>query len=487
MENTASDWPFEHTYIRLPEGFFKPVKPTKVAKPQLLAFNQPLAESLGLHTEGLDEQLLANIFSGNAVPENARPIAQAYAGHQFGHFTMLGDGRAILLGEVLDQRHQRFDIQLKGAGATPYSRRGDGRATLMAMLREYVISEAMFHLHIPTTRSLAVVVTGEPVYRDRPHAGAVLTRVAASHIRCGTFEYAWQFLGKESLQELMQYTIDRHYPELKEADNQALELLKQVMLRQIDLIVHWMRVGFIHGVMNTDNMSIAGETIDYGPCAFMNTYRPETVYSSIDTAGRYAFGRQPGIAQWNLSVLASALVPLIDPDADTAVELAKSVLNTFNDLFQQRWLEMMGAKLGITAITENDRELVQSLLRWMELHEADYTNTFLVLSGEIVPEQGGIYTAPAFLLWKAQWQQRTSQNPKGQPDLDTMRYSNPVYIPRNHLVEAALESAAYRAEFGLLNDLMRVLANPYTSQPDRQSYQQAPLEFDATYRTFCGT
>jgi uncharacterized protein YdiU (UPF0061 family) len=327
------NWQIENTYAKLPAAFFTLQQPVPVAKPAIVFFNERLANDLGLGFLNEEEENIAGYFSGNKIPEGAQPLAQAYAGHQFGHFTMLGDGRAILLGEQIDPRGKRFDIQLKGSGQTPYSRRGDGRATLYSMLREYLISESMYHLGIPTTRSLSVVSTGEKVYREEVHNGAVLTRTANSHIRVGTFEYARRFCSAEDLRALTNYTIQRHYPEITDTDNPALELLKAVMHKQIDLMVNWMRVGFIHGVMNTDNMSIAGETIDYGPCAFMNAYNPRTVFSSIDTRGRYAFGNQPYIAQWNLTVFASALLPIISENQQKAVDLVKEVIEGFKEKF----------------------------------------------------------------------------------------------------------------------------------------------------------
>ncbi|MCU0339526.1 MAG: YdiU family protein [Spirosomaceae bacterium] len=480
-------WHFDNSYATLPEGFFSPQPPVAVAAPQLVVLNHALAEQLGLDFSGSDTATLSAIFGGNTLPTGAKPIAQAYAGHQFGNFTMLGDGRAVLLGEHLTPRGQRFDIQLKGSGQTPYSRRGDGRATLSAMLREYIISEAMHHLGIRTSRSLAVAVTGERVYRERVQAGAVLTRVASSHIRVGTFEYARQFLSDEDLQTFTDYVIKRHYEGLQNTQNAALELLRQVIHRQTDLVADWLRVGFIHGVMNTDNMSIAGETIDYGPCAFMNQYDPQTVFSSIDTYGRYAFGNQPKIAHWNLAVFAGTLLPLIDPDPEKATQLAQEVVNTFPAIFKQKWLKMMAAKLGIADVREEDRALIDSLLEWMQAYKADYTNTFWHLSTDHWTPTDHYATA-SFAEWHGQWQQRVAQAEGGMAAAKKlMQTQNPAFIPRNHLVEEALEQAT-RYDFAKFETLMQVLSNPYHYRPEYASYQlPPPPQTDEMYQTFCGT
>ena len=377
---TMAGWRLEHTYADLPQLFHSPATPTPVREPRLVAFNRPLAIGLGLDPEALESPEGAAIFAGNALPDGARPIAQAYAGHQFGHFTALGDGRAILLGEQITPSGDRFDIQLKGAGKTRFSRRGDGRAALGPMLREYVISEAMHALGIPTTRSLAVVTTGEPVYREGRLEGAVLTRVAASHIRVGTMQWASAHEDAEATRALADYTRARHYPELAESSDPYLDLFRAIVARQASLIARWQLVGFIHGVMNTDNMALSGETIDYGPCAFMDTYDPATVFSSIDESGRYAYGNQPPIAQWNLARLAEAMLPLFDPDADRAVERATEALARFPDLFNQHRLDGMRAKLGLFTQEDDDEALVNDLLAWMQRRSADYTNTFRSLT-----------------------------------------------------------------------------------------------------------
>lgn len=487
MQKHQQAWTFDNTYRSLPAALFQQQAPVAVQAPAMVVFNQALAAELGLHIEQEVAAELAAIFAGNQVPEGAEPLAQAYAGHQFGHFNILGDGRAILLGEHLAPQNNRFDIQLKGSGRTPYSRGGDGRATLSAMLREYLISEAMYHLGIPTSRSLAVVKTGEPVYRERVHAGAVLTRVASSHIRVGTFEYVRQFLSDAELQTFTNYVIQRHYPALSQADNPALALLSAVMERQIDLIVHWMRVGFIHGVMNTDNMSIAGESIDYGPCAFMNIYHPQTVFSSIDTGGRYAYGNQPGIAQWNLAVLAGALLPLIAEETESAVTLARAVIDEFPQRYTAKWLQMMAAKLGIQKITAGDQALIHELLEWMQAEQADYTNTFRVLMTETLPTEG-IYTNPSFLAWHTKWQNRLLQSGKPWAECQAwMRQHNPAFIPRNHLVEEALAAASWQNDFSLFHTLLKVWAKPYEEQEEYARFQDLPADVDVAYKTFCGT
>lgn len=479
-------WRFDNSYKSLSPALFAPVAPTPVADPRLVVLNRPLAKALGLEIEAGQEAQWAAIFAGNAVPEGASPIAQAYAGHQFGHFTMLGDGRAILMGEQQTPQGERFDIQWKGPGQTPYSRRGDGRATLSAMLREYLISEAMHHLGIPTTRSLAVATTGEKVYRENIHNGAVLTRVARSHIRVGTFEYVRHFLPETEWRPFLDYVIQRHYPELIGTEQPAAALLKQVMLRQIDLIVHWMRVGFIHGVMNTDNMSIAGETIDYGPCAFMDAYGPQTVFSSIDTYGRYAYGNQPVIAHWNLAVFGSALLPLIAPQQEEAVAIAQDILNEFPDRYTGQWLAMMASKLGISNPMPEDEPLVKELLQLMERYQADYTNTFLTLGGDWAPDHE-LFATPAFAAWRQRWSDRIAATPEGKPGAEQlMRRQNPAFIPRNHLVEAALAAAAQQNDLSKFNDLLRVLSDPYERRTTDKGYQVLP-EINPNYRTFCGT
>ena len=485
---------FNTSYASLGDSFFTLVNPTPVKTPRLLLFNQALAKELGLQMDQSDEnngtfaQKLAPLLSGNQLFEGSEPMAQAYAGHQFGYFNMLGDGRAILLGEHITLNQQRFDIQLKGSGPTPYSRRGDGRATLRAMLREYLISEAMHGLGIATSRSLAVVTTGEKVYREEIQDGAVLTRVMQSHIRVGSFEYVNQYLTKDELLAYTNYTLARHYPDSIESANPALALLKQVLIQQVHLIVHWMRVGFIHGVMNTDNMSIAGETFDYGPCAFMNGYDPAKVFSSIDTNGRYAFANQPGIAHWNLSCLANALLPIMDEDQTKAVELAKEVLNLFPNLYTEAYTTMMGAKIGFAKdqLSEEVVELIKTLLNWMKENQADYTNTFLQIQSVLVPE--GIYASSFFT--ERLLKRETLLNIEGSNISQAqkiMQLQNPLVIPRNHWVEQILDAVAYTNDLKQFNRFLTAIQSPYQLTNNIEIYQAPPENGDGFYATFCGT
>ncbi len=479
-------WRFDNTYSRLPEAFFAPAKPAAVAAPRVVILNHRLAEELGLDLDGISAEAAAALFAGQDLPSGSRPIAQAYAGHQYGGFTMLGDGRAILLGEHRTPSGQLVDIQLKGSGRTQFSRRGDGRAALGPMLREYIISEAMYALGIPTTRSLAVVTTGEAVFRESRLQGAVLTRVAASHIRVGTFEYLAAKQDDANLRVLADYTINRHYPELAESSNRYLEFLRAVMDRQAALIARWQCVGFIHGVMNTDNMAISGETIDYGPCAFMNVYRPETVFSSIDHGGRYAYGNQPAIGQWNLARFAETLLPLLAPEQDAAIALAMEVLGQYPTVFEQYWLSGMGAKLGLQSAEAGDLELIQSLLSWMQKSAADFTNTFRDLSTEKLPT-GDRYQAPEFQAWYAQWQQRLGRESLPQAlAYAAMRSVNPAVIPRNHRVEEALSAAEDHNDLSVLHRLLAALAKPYEVGADFAAYRE-PSPDDGNYQTFCGT
>jgi uncharacterized protein YdiU (UPF0061 family) len=489
MPTAPSDlgWRFDNSYARLPEGLFSRVGPTPVKELGVVLFNTELAEQLGLRTEDMDAASIAQVLAGNALPAGSEPIAQAYAGHQFGHFTMLGDGRAVLLGEQLTPDGRRYDIQLKGSGTTPYSRRGDGRATLRAMLREYLMSEAMHHLNIPTSRSLAVVRTGQPVVRERPEQGAVLTRVAASHIRVGTFEYARHFLGVNELRALMDHTIQRHHPEAADAENPALELLRSMMRGQIALVVHWMRVGFIHGVMNTDNMGLACETFDYGPCAFMNAYDPATVFSSIDTGGRYAFGNQPAIAHWNLSVLAGALLPLIHENEDQAVALAQALLDEFPPLFRAAHLRMACAKIGIAEPQAGDAALVQELYNGMQATGADHTNNFVALLQEGA-SLDATFNDLGLVDWHGRWQERIKQAPGGMDTaFELMRRTNPTVIPRNHVVEQVLDAATLQNDLAPIQAFLDVLKQPYSASEVPELYRLPPSEGDGSYRTFCGT
>jgi serine/tyrosine/threonine adenylyltransferase len=480
-------WNFDNSYARLPESMFARLNPVPVRSPHLVVFNRPLAESLGLVPQALEGNEGAAIFAGNLIPAGAEPIAQAYAGHQFGHFTKLGDGRAILLGEHLTPDGDRFDIQLKGSGQTPFSRRGDGRAALGPMLREYIISEAMHALGIPTTRSLAVVTTGEQIYRETPLQGAILTRVAASHIRVGTFEYLASHGDQEGIRALAEYTIQRHFPDLINRENPYLSLLQAVMQRQASLVVQWLHVGFIHGVMNTDNVALSGETIDYGPCAFMDAYDPATVFSSIDLDGRYAYGNQPNIVQWNLARFAETLLPLLDEDQENAIKLANDALATFPETFRLYRLSGMRAKLGLFTEEDADTELIQELLTCMQQKHADYINTFRDLAAEKLAETP-LFADRVFLEWLRHWQDRLARQPQSaEESRSLMRCHNPAVIPRNHRVEEALAAAVEQGDFSVMAKLLEVLSRPYDDQPECGDYRLPPEPSDRCYQTFCGT
>jgi len=480
----------EVTYTSLPDSFFTYVAPEPAPAPSLVVLNQKLATTLGLDLSDVPDHDLANILAGNSLPSGISTFAQAYAGHQFGHFTLLGDGRALLWGEQRTPSGDRVDIQFKGSGQTPYSRRGDGRASLGPMLREYIISEAMHALGIPTTRSLSVTRTGEKIERDGWEDGAVLVRIAASHIRVGTFEYA-AAQGKDSvLNDLFLYTAKRHMPEVLDAENPALAFLKTVSLRQIALITHWMRVGFIHGVMNTDNMSISGETIDYGPCAFMDTYDPNTVFSSIDRFGRYAYGNQPVIAQWNIARFAETLLPLLASSTSKAIALAEQCVEDFEQAFHESWLTMMREKLGLSDEDPDDIPLISDLLNLMQKYSADYTNTFanLTYGDKRLPQ--ALEGTPAFSRWLSQWKTRRQsceQTPNAKAhSQDLMQASNPVIIPRNHLVEDALHHAE-SGDPSRFTALCSALAHPYAWTKGTENFRQPPLPSERIYQTFCGT
>ena len=468
-------WRLEHTYADLPQLFYTPVAPTPVRAPALVVVNRGLATALGLDADALDSAEGAAIFTGNVLPPGSTPIAQAYAGHQFGHFTILGDGRAILLGEQVTPSGERFDIQLKGSGRTRYSRGGDGRAALGPMLREYIVSEAMHALGVPTTRSLAVAATGEPVFREDELPGAILTRVAASHIRVGTVQWAAAHQDGDALKALADYVRARHYSDL--AGDSYLTLFDAILERQAALIARWQLVGFIHGVMNTDNMALSGETIDYGPCAFMDTYNPATVFSSIDHGGRYAYGNQPPIAQWNLARLAEAMLPLFDDDTERAIEIATGSLNRFPDRFEQHWLDGMRAKLGLFDAEPDDKALADDLLAWMHRATADFTNTFRGLSTGRID--------PGLADWQRRWEARRERQPQSRDaSADLMRRHNPAVIPRNHKVEEAL-AAANAGDPSVVHRLLEVLAAPFDYSRDLPDYT-APGP-GGSYRTFCGT
>ncbi|MGO4109388.1 protein adenylyltransferase SelO [Paenibacillus sp. YAF4_2] len=479
-------WNFENSYAGLPDLLFTKQNPIPVRAPQLIKLNESLAAALGLHADALRGSDGVDVFAGNHIPEGAEPLAQAYAGHQFSYFNKLGDGRAVLLGEQITPQGERFDVQLKGSGRTPYSRGGDGRAALGPMLREYIISEAMHALGIPTTRSLAVVTTGEEIVRESLLPGAILTRIAASHIRVGTFQYAAQWGTIEELRALADYTIERHYPNMEDGDNRYVSFLREVIKRQASLIAKWQLVGFIHGVMNTDNMAISGESIDYGPCAFMDTYDPATVFSSIDREGRYAYGNQPYIGSWNLARLAEALLPLFDEDEEGAIELAQDALSDFSELFHEHWLQGMRAKLGIFNDEPEDEALIEAFLLLMQSNKVDYTNTFRALSLN-KPEDTALHGITEFAEWQEKWKARLERQEESKEDsLRLMRSSNPAVIPRNHRVEAALE-AAEQGDLCVMNSLLEALSNPYAYSEEQAEYALLPDESPRPYRTFCGT
>ena len=476
---------FDNTYANLPDLMATKLAPIAVKKPELIIFNKELADELSLYFSNIKDQELAEIFSGNKLPEGSIPLAQAYCGHQFGHFVMLGDGRAILLGEHLNKQGKRFDVQLKGSGQTPYSRNGDGRAALGPMLREYLISEAIHALNIPTTRSLAVVSTGEDVQRETNLKGAILTRIASSHLRVGTFQYVAAKQDLETLKKLVQYSIDRHYPELKDQKNPAIALFKAVMKKQINLIVNWMRVSFIHGVMNTDNMTISGETIDYGPCAFMDQYDPKTVFSSIDHYGRYAFTNQPVIANWNLARFVETLLPLINPDQEQALKIAESLIGEFDDLYQDAFHEMMKKKLGFITDEDNDKMKINSLLKLMHKNQSDYTNTFRYLINKKTP-QDKLLNDPDFIIWENEWQKRIERSQSKEEAIKLMMQNNPIFIPRNHLVEEAL-SDANDGNMKKFEKLLKVIKAPYQDHTDQFMYIHPAPKGERVYKTFCGT
>lgn len=477
---------FENTYVNLPEMFFTKKGPSHVKAPSLVKLNSSLAKELGLNIDALQSNEGVEILSGNKIPEGSIPLAQAYAGHQFGHFTLLGDGRALLLGEHITPKGERIDIQLKGSGRTPYSRGGDGKAALGPMLREYIISEAMHALNIPTTRSLAVTKTGEAVIRETYLKGAVLTRIASSHIRVGTFQYARNWGTVEDIKKLADYTLKRHFKEIENEENPYLSLLKEVIKRQAELIAKWQLVGFIHGVMNTDNMTISGETIDYGPCAFMDTYDPETVFSSIDINGRYAYKNQPNMAVWNLARFAETLLPLLSTDQDEAINLAEDALSEFSEIFKNNWISGMRAKLGIFNEETEDKELITNLLNIMQKYKADYTNTFRALT---IDDLNGleIFNSEEFKEWYKMWQERLSRQDESK-DLSKklMKSSNPAVIPRNHRVEEALE-AAEKGDYSVMDKLLDVLINPFEYSKDQEEYAKLPKPSSCKYKTYCGT
>jgi len=477
-------WNFQDSYTKLPSIFYSKVNPENFSNKKLVLFNSDLARQLNLDFSKYDDDEKCNILLGkNKLNKNY--FSQAYAGHQFGNFTILGDGRAVIIGEHITNNKQRVDIQLKGSGQTPYSRNGDGKAALGPMIREYILSEAMHNLGISSTRALAVITTGENVLRDRLEPGAILIRVANSHIRVGTFQYIAARNKKGELETLFDYVVKRHYPEIENSKNKALDLLKVVLDKQIDLVVNWMRVGFIHGVMNTDNMSIAGETIDYGPCAFMDIYDPKTVFSSIDKLGRYAYCNQPVITKWNLSRFAECLIPLIDKDQDTAVKLATEIIDTFEKTYEEKWLNMMRAKLGLIGSDKKDKYLILDLLTWMHQNKVDYTNTFCHLMN-FKTQKDNIYEGADFSNWKKRWQERSSSHDNSkEKHKKLMRSTNPLLIPRNHIVENTLRDADQGNLEPLVN-FLKILNKPYTDQKNISEYQILS-SLNESYQTFCGT
>lgn len=479
-------WNLENSYAELPDKFFSIIDPNPVDSPKLVVLNESVASSLGLNAEFLRDKDAVNVFAGNKLPEGGSSLAQAYAGHQFGYFNMLGDGRALMVGEQITPDGKRCDIQLKGSGRTPYSRGGDGRAALGPMLREYIVSEAMHALGIPTTRSLAVVTTGESIMRENTLPGAIMTRVAASHLRVGTFEFASKWGTLDELKELADYSLKRHYPEVKTDGDQYLNLLKKVIEQQAYLISKWQLVGFIHGVMNTDNMTISGETIDYGPCAFMDKYDPLTVFSSIDREGRYAYANQPRIAGWNLARFAETLLPLLHEEQEKAVALAQEVLYGFSDLYHANYFRGMRSKLGLYNEEKEDQSLIEELLLLMAHHKADYTNTFrsLTLGNK---DCSDLFEAEDFKTWLQKWEERKTRQPKSKEEtLQLMRNNNPSIIPRNHRVEEAIQ-AAENGDYSVLERLHHVLSKPYDYLQEQDEYTQLPPETEGPYRTFCGT
>ncbi|HWX48503.1 MAG TPA: YdiU family protein [Roseomonas sp.] len=488
-------FPFDNSYATLPERFYARIAPTPVAAPALVRVNTGLAETLGLDPAALASPEGVAVLAGNRVPDGAVPLALAYAGHQFGQFVpQLGDGRAILLGEVVGQDGQRRDIQLKGSGPTPFSRRGDGRAALGPVLREYIVSEAMAALGVPTTRSLAAVTTGERVQRETALPGAVLTRVAASHLRVGSFQYFAARGDVEGVRLLADYAIARHDPEAAEAEHPYRAFLQAVVERQAELVARWLLIGFIHGVMNTDNTAISGETIDYGPCAFMDAYDPATVFSSIDYMGRYAYGNQPHVALWNLTRLAETLLPLLAEDGEAAVAMAQEALASFGPRFEAAYLGGLRRKIGLSTEQEGDTALAQDLLRRMAEHGADFTLTFRGLCDAALGPDGDaaprvLFAEPeAYDAWALSWRQRLAAEPQApQARRAAMQAVNPAFIPRNHQVEAALNAAIEEQDLGPFEELLDVLSRPYEDRPGFERYALPPEPEERVHQTFCGT
>jgi len=495
VSNTISNdgFEFENTYAEQLEGFYTLFSGDQAPAPELIKLNRELSNELGLSLECLQDEDIAKIFSGSVSPNGAKPLAQVYAGHQFGGFSpRLGDGRALLLGEVINAQGERFDIHLKGSGRTPYSRGGDGKAALGPVLREYIMGEAMHALNVPTTRALAAVSTGENVMREEMLPGAVLARVASSHLRVGTFQYFAARDERDKVKQLADYTIQRHFPDLKENENPYLGLLCVVRDRQAVLLARWMMLGFIHGVMNTDNMTISGETIDYGPCAFMDSYDPTTVFSSIDAQGRYAYGNQPHIAQWNLARLAETLLPLIHADNDEAIKLATHEINIFSECYLQHWLDGMRLKLGLVSSEVDDLHLANDLFKAMEGQDVDFTQFFRSLSDSLQGNSETVHdlfdNLEEFDQWYIRWIDRLTRDPMQVDErIAAMNAVNPIYIPRNHKVEEALQAAERESNFVPFEKLMMILARPFEKQAGLEEYAvPAPSDFPP-YKTYCGT
>ena len=479
------EWNLDNSYISLPKMFYSRINLNPVPKPELVIFNDSLAKDLGLNSNFLKSDDGISVLSGNKEIEKGAYIAEAYAGHQFGHFTMLGDGRAVLIGEIITPQDERYDIQLKGSGKTPYSRGGDGRAVLGPMLREYIISEAMQSLKIPTTRSLAVIKTGENVIREDVKEGAILTRIASSHIRFGTFEYAASFGEKEDIKDLADYCIKRHYPHIKNDKEKYINFLNEVMKTHASLVSKWQAIGFIHGVMNTDNMTISGETIDYGPCAFMDNYNPNTVFSSIDVNGRYAYKNQPGIVNWNLSRFAEALLPLIHENFEEAVKIAQNIINDFPREYELNFMKNMRGKLGLFTEEEEDKSIIDNLLNIMEKNNEDYTNTFKALTINKLDKD--MFNSLEFKNWHIIWQERLNRQPQTRDEVyKLMKECNPAVIPRNHRVEEVIE-AADKGDFSVLDKFLKVISNPFEYSKEQEEYSILPRCSNTPYKTYCGT
>lgn len=474
----------EASYLSLPEIFYSKVHPARVSQPSVVLWNQDLADRLGLDSVFSDPEIL----SGNRLLPGTQPFSQAYGGHQFGHFNILGDGRAHVLTEIVDSRGARWDLQLKGSGATPYSRRGDGKAALGPMIREFLISEAMYFLGIPTTRSLAVVKTEDFVYRESRKPAGILSRIASSHIRVGTFQYAYAEGGPEALRALADYSILRHDPDLAEKPNRYSLFLDRVVERQAKLIAAWMNTGFIHGVMNTDNMTISGETIDYGPCAFMDEYHPATVFSSIDQKGRYAYGNQPAIGQWNLSRFAESLLAILSDDRNQAVQMAEESVKKYTQYFNLAFTKGLSEKLGFKELREQDLALFESVISWMFNNQVDYTSGLREISRPLPQRSLEAFKSAEFLDWESKWLERLKQEGSSfQAASDKMRQINPVVIPRNHLVESAIQDAVEHSDYSLVNKLLEVFKNPFEESDANIPYRNSQSGFSKTYKTFCGT